>query len=211
MTSSAAFENIADKLVAFRAPDVFNPWRDIDPLDVDGAAAPSMRLERLRRHFNAPATALLIGEAPGYQGCHFSGIAFTSEALLCEGAIPRIGRCERITTRERPWREPSATIVWRSLYEHGLAETVVMWNAFAFHPHIPSEPYTNRAPTWRELELAEPILLSVLSHFVGVRVVAIGNVAASALARLGVTVDAKVRHPSMGGAPEFLAGIARLT
>lgn len=205
-------ELIIDALVKFEAPNVFNPWQQNDPLD----AAPNFegshnRCRRLWRHFNCIPHYLLVGEAPGYQGCHFSGVPFTNEALLCEGRIPRIDACERITTREKPWREPSATIVWGGLREHGIAQDVVMWNAFAFHPHKPGDPMSNRAPTKAELQAGRGILSMVLDYFKGAKLVAVGKVSEAALRALGYTPNACLRHPSMGGANEFRAGLARLT
>jgi hypothetical protein len=58
---------------------VFNPGRDIDPLDVSPIGATLGRLRRLRLHFNCEPDFLLIGEVPGYQGCHYSVAPFTLE------------------------------------------------------------------------------------------------------------------------------------
>lgn len=201
--------NLFDQLFSFRAPNVFNPWRDRDPLDATPVEH-AMRLARLDLHFSCYPSLLLIGEAPGYQGCHFSGIPFTNEKLLLDGVIPRVGVEGRLTTRARPWSEPSATIVWNTLHELGIAERTVLWNAFAWHPHKPGEPYSNRAPTPAEIKAGEPVLRAVLYRFSSARVVAVGNVAARTLAEPGVTGFSKVRHPSMGGAKEFAAGLGAL-
>lgn len=194
-----ALEELSD----FTAPNVFNPWRDNDPLDI-GAGSWHRRI-RLSRHFNVEPKLLLIGEAPGYQGCHFSGVAFTNEKLILDGVIPRVHTNGRLTTRPRPWCEPSATIVWRTLHELDLADKVVLWNAFAWHPHKPGNPMSNRAPTRAELEQGRPVLMQVLSYFDGVPVVPVGRVAEKTLASLGVKTLPAVRHPSMGGATEFRA------
>lgn len=203
-------DHIIDALVKFESQNVFNPWRHNDPLDAAAHGAHE-RCQRLWRHFNCIPHYLLVGEAPGYQGCHFSGVPFTNEALLCEGQIPRIGQCERITTREKPWREPSATIVWGALRERGIASDVVMWNAFAFHPHKPGEPMSNRAPTKAEIQANRDILSMVVAYFKGARLVAVGKVAEAALRSLGHAPEACLRHPSMGGANEFRAGLSGLT
>lgn len=210
-------ENIIEMLHNFSAPNVFNPWRDTDPLDME-FYGPEERRRRLRQHFDIynPLTKrplwLLIGEAPGYQGCHFSGIPFTSEALLCEGVIPRVNRCERFTTRRLPWREPSATIVWNVLKELQINRRTVLWNAFAFHPHEPGEPLSNRKPTRYELLAGQNILRGVVDHFrrIGAQTVAIGNVAHETLASIGVYCEKKVRHPANGGAPQFRADLRAL-
>src|SRR6185369_3557126 len=100
-------------------PGLFNPWQDHCPHDVD-ADAPAWKLERLGRHLDCDPAFILVGEAPGYQGCRYSGIAFTSERLLIEGTIPRIPALpNRLSTRRLPFSEPSATIVWKTLYRLG--------------------------------------------------------------------------------------------
>src|SRR4051794_25287473 len=124
---------ILTALRSFSAPNVFNPWADSDPLDLPDAVA--LRRGRLRKHFDVTPSFLLVGEAPGYKGCRFSGVPFTDEAMLCAGTVPRLGRCRRTTSREEPWAEGSAAAVWRALRQAGIAEQVVLWNAFAFHPH----------------------------------------------------------------------------
>ncbi len=190
----------------FSAPAVFNPWRDDDPLDCLPGGA-ERRADRLRDHFACAPVALLVGEAAGYQGCHFSGIPFTNEKLILAGDVPRVSSAFRLTLREPPWSEPSATIVWGALRELGVADRVVLWNAFAWHPHKPGEPLSNRRPTTEELRAGLPVLRAVLERYAGVPIVAVGRVSESTLASLGIGVAATVRHPAMGGANEFRAGL----
>lgn len=201
---------LLDSIIGFSAPNVFNPWRDSDPLDAYSSEGPSHRVARLAQHFNCLPSFLLIGEAPGYQGCHFSGVPFTNEALLLDGAVPRVPCHARITTRPLPWREPSATIVWKELHKLGIAAETVMWNAFAWHPHKPGEPMSNRAPTKQELSAGADVLRSVLEHFNSCRYIAVGQVAKRALEQAGISVFATVRHPSMGGANQFREQMAAL-
>jgi uracil-DNA glycosylase len=205
-------EDLIAELWDYESECVFNPWAQTDPLDLVtiGESAPYKRRERLRKHMNRDARFLLIGEAPGYQGCHFSGVPFTSEALLCAGAVPGLGRCDRLTSRERPWSEPSATIIWAELRYLGIAHETVMWNAFAFHPHKPSEPYSNRAPTAREIKDQAGVLDLVIARHPKARIIAVGRVAERTLAALDVTVDACLRHPSMGGANQFREGLREI-
>jgi uracil-DNA glycosylase len=201
-------EELVGLVGSYSGPDVFNPWRDGDPLDDrDG---PGNRRIRLFQHFDCEPTFLLIGEAPGYQGCHFSGVPFTNEKLILDGVVPRVTRRQRITSRPRPWSEPSATIVWRVLHALGVAERTVMWNAFAWHPHKAGEPMSNRRPTQTELVGGLSVVRAVLSHFSAARVVAVGRVAEVTLKRLSIPFDAAIRHPSMGGATEFEAGMRKL-
>jgi len=189
-------------LSLFSAPSVFNPWAERDSLDrLERPAA--LRLQRLQRHFDTPATLLLIGEAAGYQGCHFSGIPFTSERLMLEGLIPRIGCEQRITKRPRPWSEPSATTVWKCLHELGNAERTVLWNAFPWHPHQPGNPHSNRRPTPAELRLGLRPLRAVLGRFTGAKVIAVGRTAALSIKSVLGAEPTCIRHPSMAGANRF--------
>lgn len=208
-TSSTGIEHVIELLRLFAAPNVFNPWRDQDTFDALPEAA-TRRVERLLAHFDCRPAMLLIGEAPGYQGCHFSGVAFTNENLIMAGSIPRVSSAFRITSREKPWCEPSATIVWRTLREFGLADRVVLWNAFAWHPHDPADRLSNRTPTPQELKSGLFALEAVLNHFAGVPIVPVGQVAGRTLAQLGISAFPAVRHPSRGGATEFRAGIQKL-
>jgi uracil-DNA glycosylase len=193
------------------AEHVYNPWADADAMDLPVAAAgPKARLARLRAHFDVDARLILVGEASGYQGCHFSGMAFTNEKLLLAGRIPRVRIEDRITSRPLPWCEPSATVVWGALHSHGLAERTVLWNSYAWHPHKPGNPYSNRTPTRTELESGKAVLDAVLDHFSDALVVAVGQVSGRTLRALGREPAAVLRHPAMGGATEFRAGLAAL-
>ncbi len=204
-----AIQRILDILKSFEGPNVFNPWRQQDPLDLLEGAAEARR-QRLAAHFSCSPLFLLVGEAPGYQGCHYSGSAFTNEKLILEGRIPRVSSAFRLTTRPRPWCEPSATIVWGQLHELGIADRVVLWNAFAWHPHQPDNLLSNRTPTPTELQAGLPALEAVISHFSGVPVVPIGQVSARTLGKLGVKCLPSVRHPAMGGANAFRAGLSEV-
>jgi hypothetical protein len=203
-----------EALRAYRSPHVFNPWAEHDPLDlpaVRGApAGPAGRAARLAAHFAVQPALLLLGEAAGYQGCRYSGIPFTNERLLGTGRIPRVVATGRLTSRPRPWCEPSATIVWTALQVLGIADRVVLWNSFAWHPYVPGRPLSNRAPTPAELAAGRPVLDHVLDTFAGTPLVAVGRVAERTLRGLGRTPYAAVRHPSMGGAHQFRDGLAAL-
>lgn len=185
---------------------VFNPWREGDPSTDRHPDAPRRRVERLRQHLDCDARLILIGEAAGYQGCHVSGIAFTSERLLLEGRIPRVPVDERLTTRPRPWSEPSATTVWGTLHELGLAERTVLWNCFPWHPHREGELQSNRTPSREEIAAGRPLLDLLCAQWPHAQVVAVGKAAAGALEALGRSAPA-VRHPSMGGATAFRDGL----
>jgi uracil-DNA glycosylase len=151
---------------------------------------------------------LLVGEAPGYNGCRLTGVPFSSEALIAggvlDGALFTAAHGYRVA-RGPFTREQSAAIVWEVLQKH--KEAALCWNAFCFHPHKPGRPDSNRKPTMKEIETAVPFLRKLLALFPTVTtVVALGNSAEAALTRLGIP-HTKVRHPAHGGKPKFVAGM----
>jgi hypothetical protein len=193
---------LLDSLTRFSSPNVFNPWSSRDEKDCTGLGADG-RKRRLLQHFDCNPIMILVGEAPGYQGCRFSGVPYTSERLILSGRIPRITESGRLTTRKLSFSEPSATVVWGMLDDLGIGDRVVMWNAFAWHPHEPGNPYSNRAPSRAELAAGLPILCGVMAHFAGVPVVPVGRKAEETLMALEVKAMPWVRHPSRSGAALF--------
>jgi uracil-DNA glycosylase len=186
-----------------RADNVFNPWTERNTLDDTGSNGPQARCRRLAAHLAIEPARVLIGEASGYQGCRISGIPFTSERLINEGLIPRVGaEPARLSTRRIPWSEPSATIVWSTLHELGIADSSVLWNAFPWHPFIGGESHSNRTPTRIECAQGLPVLQALLSAFPRARLFAVGRQAERALLAIGRPAQA-LRHPAMGGATRF--------
>lgn len=191
------------------ADQVFNPWADLDPHTDLHADASAQRLLRLEQHLSTDAHFVLIGEAAGYQGCKVSGIPFTSERLLLEGAIPRVAApMQRLSSRQRPWSEPSATTVWKTLRALGIAEKTVLWNAYPWHPHKPGTLHSNRTPTRTERLAGVSVLEALRSLFPQARMFAVGRNAEASLGELGI-VAMPLRHPSMGGAKQFSEQLAR--
>jgi uracil-DNA glycosylase len=184
-------------------PDVFNPWTDNDATTDLAADAAHHRIERLRVHLATDAAFVLVGEAAGYQGCKVSGIPFTSERLILEGTIPRIEAPPgRLSARTRPWSEPSATTVWKTLHALEIAARTVLWNAYPWHPHKSGIRHSNRTPSRTERLAGVPVLHALLRLFPTAKVFAVGRNAESSLAELGIAATC-LRHPSMGGAATF--------
>jgi hypothetical protein len=128
--------------VAAPAPTLVNPYACFDPnLDRPGAAA--IRAATLLAYLEARSqpVLLLVGEAAGYQGCRFSGIAFTSERSLPPS--------QWTSSRPEGGKEPSATIVHGALKALELEERTILWNVVPFHPAGPSS-LSNRRPTAAE-------------------------------------------------------------
>lgn len=202
--------DFAEQLIATLPHDqagLFNPWRQRCDHDTESNTVES-KVERLARHLDCNAQLILVGEAPGYQGCRYSGIAFTSERLLLEGAIPRLpAPAARLSTRKLPFSEPSATIVWRTLKTLGIADTTILWNTVQLHPYKGTNPWTNRTPGEDELALGVPALQLLRKFYPNARFVAVGKKAASTLDRNGIPFLSTVRHPANGGATLFAQGL----
>lgn len=189
---------------------LFNPWRDSCPHDADGNG-PAEKLDRLALHLDCSPEFILAGEAPGYQGCRYSGIAFTSERLLAAGTIPRIpALAGRLSTRRLPFSEPSATIVWKTLYRLGIEERTILWNAMQLHPYRSDNLWSNRTPTQEEIKLGEPALRILIETFPSAKIIAVGKKSEGLLREMSIPIAGAVRHPANGGATEFAAGLKGL-
>jgi len=204
---------------------VFNPWAQHDTDHDASPLSPAWRAEHLHAYFAervGRAKWLLIAEAPGYQGCHFSGIAMTSERILLGGLAGKgIVATDVISTTPRRTshtdklpangaNEPTATVVWTQLKSLGLdPREVVLWNAFAFHPHKPGDWLTNRKPTRSEVASGRALLEQFIAMYDQASVVAVGRVSQGLLGELGIQAP-DVRHPSMGGASKFREEFAEL-
>src|SRR6266540_4757490 len=109
---------------------VFNPWWQVDKLNDIDRNAPVIRRKHLRAYLHrrlGKVKLVVIGEALGYRGGHFSGIPMTSERILLgkkenAGIKPEyVFSCfeARRTSKPTPWSdavsEPAATIIWGPL------------------------------------------------------------------------------------------------
>jgi hypothetical protein len=124
--------------------------------------------------------------------------------MLLDGEIPRVGALQhRLTIRRLPFREQSATIVWRTLKKLSAQDDTVLWNALQMHPYCPGEPWSNRTPTATELALGAPALQVLQREFPKATFVPIGQNAHQLLKKVGIRAAAYVRHPANGGAVRF--------
>jgi hypothetical protein len=205
---------------------VFNPWWQVDKQNDIDRSAPAIRRKHLRAYLHkrlGKVQLVVIGEALGYRGGHFSGIPMTSERILLgkkkdDGIAP-----EHVFSSIKPRRtsksricpsgfsEPTATIVWGTLLRLGLKpDEFVLWNAFPWHSFNPHRGLlSNRMPTTKERSAGLSVLEDFLALFPCNEIVALGNVAASQLEALDVDTH-QVRHPASGGAKLFRQQIARI-
>ncbi|MFK7802147.1 MAG: uracil-DNA glycosylase [Anaerolineae bacterium] len=186
-----------------------NPWRG-------RSAAAKLRQANLTDYLEQMAllrpTVILVGEAPGYRGCGLTGVPFTSERILVEGAAGLFGADSSfkiVGDYTKPLSEASATIVWEILQNYP-ENLPLIWNACPFHPHKLGNERSNRAPNQPELVIGIKILGNLLNLFPDIKtVVAVGNRADEIMSRHRIT-HLKIRHPSHGGKKEFQAGVEQI-
>jgi len=205
---------------------VFNPWWQVDKQNDVGRTAPAIRRKQLAAYLRkrlGKIKLVVIGEALGYRGGHFSGIPMTSERILLGkkkdlGIKPEqvfSGVRARRTSKPRKcsdgFSEPTATIVWGTLLRLGLKpEQFVLWNAFPWHSFDSRRGMlSNRMPNKSERAAGLPVLKAFLELFSCDQVVALGKIAAAQLEELNVNAYC-VRHPASGGAKLFRQQIAKI-
>jgi uracil-DNA glycosylase len=198
---------------------VFNPWREVDRENDIGRIAPIIRRQQLRAYLQerlGRVKLVVIGEALGYRGGHFSGIPMTSERMLLlkqqnivAGINPR--RTSKPGVCPDGFSEPTATIVWGALLKIGvLPDEFVLWNAFPWHSFDPHRGLlSNRMPNESEQLSGRPVLQDFLELFPCEQIVALGKIAGAQLERLGLHAHC-VRHPASGGAKLFREQIAKI-
>ena len=134
----------------------FCMFREADPA-LERADAPALRRANATAYLNARAgraPLLLVGEAMGYAGGRFTGIAFTAERTLHGWGPPYAAT----SVRPEGWAEQSGTIVHGALATLGLEAETVLWNVVPAHPHRPGEPLSNRTPAVGELRAGAEVL-----------------------------------------------------
>ena len=200
--NKAARDALLSDLSAATIGATFNQFREVGSDDLPDA--PASRLANLRHYLDdrADADVIAIGEAAGYQGMRWSGIAFTSENDLLRWGDPY----RRSSRRPRPWKEPSGTIVHGVLEELDIERRVILWNTVPAHPHLPNNPLSNRRPTRQEM-VAGSVFARRLIDIVRPRLlVGVGRIAAETLGSPAVYV----RHPAQSGATAFRRGMRAL-
>ncbi len=206
------------RLKAIKLDNIFNPWFCRDKENDIDSNAPVIRLSQLKQYLleRKNAKYLLVGEALGYQGGHFTGIAMTSERILLGKMEHKSITPKHVFTGIEPQRtsmpsikkdgfsEPTATIVWERLIKSGYdMNDFIIWNAFPWHPYNPEKGVlSNRTPSTYEFEEGKPVILELLKLVNFKRIIAVGEKSRIQLDQMGIDASV-VRHPANGGATKF--------
>ena len=228
---SSEVDQFIDRLREYRSNgSVSNPWRDWDRKYDTDEDAPIRRSNHLRAYLNArlnTAKALLIAEAPSYQGAKFSGIPMTCERTLlglrrvsCADVVGETIKPQRTSrpeasnkqgVKEGGFCEPTAGYVWGHMADRpGLSKKIVLWNVFAFHPYKDTNRLKNRTPLKEEIlsKGNRDVLEAFLRLFPDLPILAVGKISEQYLNNylkewgLGNKLSV-ARHPAYGGATIF--------
>lgn len=193
--------------VSLKDGSMFNQYNDKN-LDIDLPDADKIRQQNLRNYlysFSERPSVIVIGEAPGWRGCRFSGVPFTSEFQLCNDNLPFAGN--QSSTSKSPYKESTATIFWKLMQNYHTQ--FFAWNCIPFHPHRPDNLLSNRTPATGEIITYLALLSEIVSLMKPSQIVAVGKSAERALRKIDISFT-YVRHPSHGGANEFGAGMRKI-
>lgn len=179
---------------------LFNLYAQVNE-DFENADAAQLRQQNLYNYlssFPRIPTVLVIGEAPGWRGCRFSGVPFTSEAQLASSILPFSG--VRTSLFAEPLREISASCFWKELQK--FHPNFLAWNCMPFHPHQPDQPISNRSLSLQEMRVYQPILVHLIRLLEPECILAVGQKAALSLGDLSIP-HIPIRHPAHGGYRQF--------
>ena len=218
-------ESFFKSLKTIKLDNIFNPWFCHDKQNDINENSPSIRHLQLRQYLSERKNAkyLLLAEALGYQGGHFSGIPMTSERILLgkmkhksitpehvfSGIEPQ--RTSKPSVKKDGFTEPTATIVWKRLISAGFdMKEFIFWNAFPWHPYNPKKGIlSNRTPSDDELEKGKPVINELLSLINITKIITVGEKARVQLEKTGIYAPT-VRHPANGGAGKFREQIIKV-
>ena len=198
-------------LSALSFESCFNPYSDRCKVH-DVPDAPQRRSALLSamisRAQSQDVDAIWIGRDLGYRGGRRTGLALTDDIHVSCHA-DRWGISADRPTIGSAVSERTAAVIWSMLER--IDAGIFLWNVFPLHPHDAGNPFTNRPHNVRERRAGEEILGRLIQLLKPRRIVAIGNDAAMAVARLEPSVPIEsVRHPSYGGQRQFVDQISKL-
>ncbi|TGQ16368.1 MULTISPECIES: hypothetical protein [unclassified Mesorhizobium] len=192
-------------------PGLFNHYESYESARED-ADAPKLRRHNLglylRSFIERPSADLWIAEAPSRYGARWSGVPFTHQGKLKEmGEMLGMRDAFAVPTRN-PESSASRTsaAIWKILPK----PVPLLWNVVMLHPFKVKSGQIRNAETTREHhDICRDSLTLVLDTFKPRRIIAIGDVSAKALGRMGVSVT-RVAHPGRNRHHEFWADMKKL-
>jgi uracil-DNA glycosylase len=130
-------------------------------------------------------SVLLVGEAPGYNGCRLTGIPFTSEYTIFDNKF-LIGNSHDFKISDKKQKERTSTIFWNKINELKKNKTFqlpLLWNIFPYHPHEKGNTdKSNRAPLKNEIDFGFVVLNELINIFESINMIyALGNKAKNKL------------------------------
>lgn len=202
--------SFVDELAALHFDNVFNPYADVCPIH-DTADAVLIRRRNLELVLNAVIShgidSIWVARDLGYRGGRRTGLALTDEVHLFWHA-KLLATPPLIQATQGPaMTERTATIVWYALQL--IDRPIFLWNVFPLHPHEPNNPMSNRCHTRAERTAFQQLNSWLIETLRPKKVIAIGRDAQTAMVELSIK-SIKIRHPSYGGQPEFLAALTEL-
>lgn len=134
MSSNTKIDNFIEKLslYSYSNKDAFNSWKNVD-LSVDVSNANIIRQENPHKYLidRLFVEVIFIGEAPGYNGCRFSGVPFYDEYRLCL-LSPNY---KQSSVSKKLKKERTSSIIYNNLNLRENNLSWVAWNIFPFHPY----------------------------------------------------------------------------
>lgn len=226
-------DQFIESLASFRGKNVFNPWADYNPALDYSKTAYKQRQANLKAYLSprlGQCPYMVVAEAMGYQGGHFSGIAITCERMLLNyhkdikaidvlreedlslyGGSPRTSNPESLLlpnekVAKEGFSEPTDTVVWNAIKEaHADTYRFLLWNIFPFHPYKEGNMLTNRTPSPEEQVLGYKYTKMLMELNGEARMIAVGKKSAETLSQFGIEAIA-LRHPANGGAALYKKG-----
>lgn len=211
MRKEGSIHPFVRRLAAVRLADCFNPYGERCPV-YDLADAPERRSRLLSAVLQEAelrgVDSMWIGRDLGHRGGRRTGLALTDDAHVQTHARRWGLKADGATIGDRVC-ERTATVIWSVL--DGIDEAVFLWNVFPFHPYQVGMPFTNRPHSLHERRIGEGLLVDLVKQLSPSRIVPIGNDAAAAVRRLGLSTPVvAVRHPSYGGERQFVSQMVAL-
>jgi uracil-DNA glycosylase len=152
---------------------------------------------------------LLVGEAPGHQGCRITGIPFTSGKVFEKISHPLLKTIKDNLVLNSIQAEPTATIVWNYLSTKN--DTPLFWNSYPYHPHPKNILNKNRAPTSEEIEQGVYFLKKIVDIYQPTVIAGIGYSGVECAERAFPNIKIEyIRHPSFGGKADFIEGMNKI-